>query len=411
MNKSLEDDFNLLKLVKASILSGKVNLAHVYLDKIRSSEKFILYTKKYYRALLYFLDDDHFSSLKLLEDPFYNQKKYYKHICLTKLLNLLALSYDKRFIQEGPLCIASFGDKLNRSLWLDTLIVAKSDPQKAFSDDYIRNLAEIEDSDLSFNRSWFKLAIYLNKEKAILPLIKKLPESHFYSKRLREIIGFIYYRAGNNNKALQFLRNIDSTNAENIRGDIYMKQGKYALAYGHFKLALKQRSYSRSALERAIPMAWLLEDYSEGLRFLEQYRIYEREWSKIYAVEVAFMIQLKQYDKAYNYIQRVIKEFGGEIPPKINLTYAYLSLVNGDINYFNYIIGQECNRFDGISCWILMQNLAQNDLVETFKSNQSLLPTLSEVAKEEVRNYENIDEKVFVEQKEIEELDARDAFR
>jgi hypothetical protein len=55
------------------------------------------------------------------------------------------------------------------------------------------------------------------------------------------VISFIYSRLHDNKKALSFIDDIDSPNAENIKGNIRLRNKEYELAFGHFKLALNKK--------------------------------------------------------------------------------------------------------------------------------------------------------------------------
>jgi tetratricopeptide (TPR) repeat protein len=115
-----------------------------------------------------------------------------------------------------------------------------------------------------------KLALFLNREDVIIRYIANLPSSAYNSKGVRELIGFAYYRLGKTEKALEFIEDIESPNADNIRGTANLLKKKYELAFGHFKLALQKKGNSANALERGIPLAYTLGLWDEGINMLRR---------------------------------------------------------------------------------------------------------------------------------------------
>ena len=137
-----------------------------------------------------------------------------------------------------------------------------------------------------------KISYFLNKEENIVSKLPKLPKKLYRSKKIRELISFIYYRLNQKKLALDFIEDISTANAENIKGNFRLKSKEFELAYGHFQLALKSKINSKNALERSLPLSWILKNGNRVKKHLSSLLSEDIDPRKKRSLETAFLIQI-----------------------------------------------------------------------------------------------------------------------
>jgi hypothetical protein len=213
---------------------------------------------------------------------------------------------------------------------------------------------------------------------------------------------------GDEKKALNFIEDINSANANNIKGIINLKQKKYEISFGHFQLALKKKANSGNALKRSIPLAWMLEKYDIGLNLLKRIKFEDFDAFKRLALENAFKIQLGKIKEAEKGLRYLNNEFMGNMPLKLMLANSYVSLnlsLMKDVKKYSSLA---CKKFDGLNCWIFMQLFVWDNLDKVIgddsKTNTDKLLTL-DYLKSKVKHMP-LDENPVIDQSYIEELDS-----
>jgi hypothetical protein len=276
---------------------------------------------------------------------------------------------------------------------------------------------ELTLSDDEMSRLWLKTGLYLNKEKELLEILSLLPENSYQSKRLREIIAFMYLRSGSladKQKTLSFIDDIDSSNAENIKGTINLKNKEYELAFGHFKLALQKKQDSTDSLERAIPLAWLLNQWRDGIDMLDGNINKNLDPRNKKALRIAFLIREKKYVEAQKELNLLKRDFQQVAPFEVNIMDSYVTLVlNSNDKKFDKRKMEEtsekaCRSFDGISCWISLQLIQWDNLGKAIKREDEIFGD-KQMTVDSLRDKQPINpliEKISVDQKDIEELDG-----
>ena len=227
------ENFKNLKRAKYFLINGNLKRAMHILEEIEDPgelEEVVLR----YKALIYFLKDDYLSSDKILENPKYESVSWNTESCVLKIINSIALNDLKHLDEDYKSCkYLTFDNSKNRHLWLDYMVNLKLRRVTTFSKDSEQNL-RIFFQELETIKIWLKKNIYLNQEALNIEKLYALPKFSFRNKSVREIIGLSYYRMGNEKKAMDFIEDINSANANNIKGIIKLKQKKYELAFGHF---------------------------------------------------------------------------------------------------------------------------------------------------------------------------------
>ena len=279
----------------------------------------------------------------------------------------MALSKTKRFTKESELCQETSSKYAKKNhFWLKNTVKAKNGVQIPIGNENPLQLKKLfEDKEMT--TLWLKLAIFLNKEENIVSKLPKLPKKLYRSKKIRELISFIYYRLNQKKLALDFIEDISTANAENIKGNFRLKSKEFELAYGHFQLALKSKINSKNALERSLPLSWILKKWKQGKKHLSSLLSEDIDPKKKRSLETAFLIQMGLYQKAYENLRRLNYDYTGFIPLEINLMNSYVSIVNNNEKDLDQFSHEACLKFDGLNCWIRSQLLTWKQFPQTLK--------------------------------------------
>ena len=415
---NVQADIENLYKAKYNMVNGNLKNARFYLNKIDETRTTLTNVKKRYIAIIEFLEGNFTRSIEALNHKMYFDSYHNGHICLLKLLNYMAINDTDAIKREKDQCI-SFTIKYSKNdmYWLDTMIKLKLKDEKGLKKNMMTEFGFTIGED-EVSRIWLKTGLYMNKEKDLLDLIAVLPENSYQSKRIREMIAFLYLRTGtpeNKTKALSFVDDIDSANAENIKGSINMQNKEYELAFGHFKLALSKKQDSINSLDRAVPLAWLLNQWKDGLDMLVRNTNKNVDPRNKKAIKAAFLIRDKRYDEAHEELTLLKNEFKNDPPSEISIMDSFVSLIVGakDKKYDKRKVEDSaekaCRAFDGINCWISLQHIQWDNLGktilredDTFSDAQISIESLKE--KKEVKT---LVETNTVDQRDIEELDGK----
>src|SRR5690606_30757295 len=243
--------------VKFAMINGNIERAKILLLQQGFNTGFGKIIKKRYSAIISFIEGKYQTSLDTLNDPDFLFDQHFTHICSLKTLNELILNKTADATETWRRC-----NKLtvllseNANLWPAVLVNLKKNPKEAIKQPFEK--MNIANESFDTIRLFLKLALYLNQQKLIIPKIPDFAPEVFQDPELRELIGFLYYREAELVKAYTFIEDLETPNSENIKGNLYLAQNKYELAYGQFKLALNRKNNSQNALERITPVAWLL---------------------------------------------------------------------------------------------------------------------------------------------------------
>lgn len=410
-------DLDSLVRAKYKIIGGELKLAKFYLNRINDKKSKIYTIKKRYLAIISFIEGRFDQSLEHLNDKRFYDNSFYPQICLLKLINFMALNNTKSLKDEKDSCMLyTLRTSKNEAYWLDTMIKLKLRDDAGVK----RNLVPDVDhtfSDDEMSKLWLKTGLYLNKEKDLFDLLAILPESSYQSKRLREIIAFMYLRsntAKDKQKALSFVDDIDTANAENIKGNINLQNKEYELAFGHFRLALLKKQDSTNSLERAIPLAWILNQWKDGLTMLDNNTNKGLDPRNKKAIRIAFLIRDKKFIEAERELTLLKIDFQNEPPFEVTIMDSYVTLIMGekdkkfDKRKVEDTTEKSCRAFDGISCWISLQYIQWENLGKTIKRDDQIFNdkemTIDSLKEKKVIT--PLKETVTVDQRDIEELDS-----
>lgn len=410
-------DVDSLLRAKFKLINGDLLLAKFYLNRIDDKSSRVFAVKKRYLALISFIEGNFEQSLEHLKDKRFYDNSIYPKICLLKLVNFMAVNDLAALQREKESCMFYTGKtSKNDQFWLDTMVKLKLKDTVGVKRNMVTDVEHtISDDELA--RLWLKTGLYLNKEKDLINLISILPESSYQSKRLREIVAFMYLRSGSDadkQKALAFVDDIDSANAENIKGSINLVNKEYELAFGHFRLALQKKQDSTNSLERAIPLSWMLNQWADGLSMLDNSTNKSLDPRNVHAIRIAFLIRNKQFTLAQRELALLKIDFQNKPPFEVTIMDSYVALMMGaqdkkfDKRKVEESTESGCKKFDGISCWISLQFIQWENLGKTIKREDEIF-TDKEMTIESLKEKKALrplKENVTVDQRDIEELDG-----
>lgn len=413
-----EFDFELLSKAKFKLVSGDLGMAEFYLNQINDRETPLSSVKKRYQATIEFVRGQYKKSNLILSDiqraRALDSDAYYPEICLLKILNAMALNDTETIRAESSPCslrTAKFSK--NGQYWLDLMIKLKLQKLQELSSNILLDsnllLTENETTKL-----WLKTGLYLNREQDILKQLAILDEESYQSKQLREIISFMYMRKGDLDKALAFIDDIDSANSENIKGNISLQKKEYEIAFGHFKLAMQKKQDSVNSLERVLPLSWLLNQFEDGLKYIQSPALKYMDPRNKRGIKIAYLIRLRKFVEAERELTLLNVEYRSYPPRDIHVMDSFLSIVNSgqevkyDQRHAEDAAEKACRAFDGFNCWLAIKLNQWENLGKTIRRNDDTFSDKS-MTIESLKSpmaIKPLVEQMNVDQRDIEELDS-----
>ena len=406
------DDIKIIQQAKFALVGGHIDKSILLLQRLDNKTSEVDLVIKRYLGTAYFIKGMYEKSLEIFNERKFYFTSYYPQICMMKTLDLVALGKNKEARKEYDICNPqTLTYSPNQHLWTDNVFellgIDKTDRERKKVVTTSLKAVEILRTNNDMVRIWLKMGLFMNRENEILNDLKNVPEDSYGSQKVRELMGFIYYRTGDNEKALNFVEDISSANSENIKGNINLEKKEYELAFGHFKLALKQKENSQNAIERAIPLAWLLEQWDDGLELISKYRdLTVPERNKI-TLETAFQIRLKNFERAERQLKGLRQLFNNKPPREVIQMESFVATMLSRDDAQERFSTEACKKLDGLNCYLYMQTLIWEDIGKlaqrpdrTYTDNDLTLNDLKEK-----KSLTPLKEELLVDQRDIEELD------
>ena len=395
-------------LAKGALINGQIDKAIIFLNRISDYDKKNYPIKKRYLSTIYFIKGEYQKSLSNIEHINYTTPSSYKEVCLLKLINYMALQKSKLYQKEVAFCqFAIKDDSIRSEFWLKQFTLLSTDKNKILGYNYLDTIRDLN-NDPDYTTMWLKLALYLNKEKEITKIISRLPLEAYQSQKNRELIAFAYYRTGNIKMAKEFISDIESPNADNIRGNISLGEGKPEIAFGHYQLALQKKENSLNALKRSIPLAWQLGLWKEAQRLLNQIQETDLDQRKKLALQAALTIRDLDLVKAKRNLRLLEYQYDKHSPIEVNLMNSYLGLLEQKPEAVQEYSDKACKSFDGLNCYLQLKNLTIENIgkVITGETSPFSFPDFDIDKLKEVTELSPLREAKYIDQKDIEELDS-----
>lgn len=396
-----------LQQAKKSIINGDIKLAKFFLSKVNEKKTKLALVKKRYESIIAFIEGRYKESLELVSSEKFNDFRNYQEICLLRVINLIALDDVPKLKKEVASCQNLTINYANTDqFWLKQMTRIKEKNEDLLKGNLIESLRNVLGSS-DFTETWMKMALYLNKEYVILKYIGDLPPEAYRSQRIRELVGFAHYRSGNIKRALEFIEDIETPNADNIRGNVNLLEKKYELAFGHFKLALKKKENSQNALKRAIPLSFILNLWDEGLNMLKRLVGKDVSGRRKVILETLFQIKKDDFKNAQENLFYMEKLYNNDFPRDINQMSSYVALRMADKSRLEKASSKSCRYYDGLNCWIYLQVLQWENFGLTINRDDPtlVLEDFSVDKLKEKAEIQPLKESVIIDQRDIEELD------
>lgn len=399
---------NELKKVKYYLLNGEIRMARVYLSKLaytRTKLRPVIYR---YLAMLSFIEGDYSKSYFYTEKPELQDLPYFSKICTLKVLNQIVLSKNYELEKDWHKCqMQNYGNINPQNIvWLDTLVKLKLNPNQGITTIPFKGI-KLQAMDNGTLKVFLKLSLYLNQESLVIDQIPELTLEQLQDPEVREIAGQIFFRTGALARSYRFIEDLKSPNAENIKGNLYVLRNKYELAYAQFKLSLEQKQNSQNAMERILPLAWLMGDWEGGSKYAEQVINSPQTMINKMTLASAFQTQKGDYEKAGRILEHIAQKSRRGTAIEVTQLGSFNALMLNRPEIVKKQATMSCEQYDLINCWVLFQ-LAQWDAFPlTIRREEKI----SDKRDWEKLISEDIDapltETVFVNQLDIEEMDDK----
>lgn len=395
-----------LKKVKYYLINGETRLAHVHLMKLAYTQTKLRPVIYRYMAILAFIEGRFQKSYEYLELKELKNIPHYSKVCTLKVLNMVVLNKTRLLEQEWAKCQLENHKHFNEGnfVWLQTLVQMKLNPEKGFTKKPFKGL-RFSSMDNNQLKIFLKLALYLNQEKLIEPQIAELDLVQFEDTEIRELLGQILFRLGSLAKSYRFIEDLSSPNAENIKGNLYILRNKYELAYAQFKLALEKKQNSQNAMERILPLAWLLGDWEEGAKIAERVIASPQSQINKMTLAAAFYTQKGDYDKAKEVMESIATRSRRGTEIDVTQLHSFVGLMTNKPQVVKKQAAMSCEQYDLINCWLNYQ-MEQWDSFPLTIRRPDKIPAKREwerLSQEDVN--QPLKETVYVNQLDIEELD------
>ena len=398
-----------LKRIKYFLINGDLKLAATLLSKMAFSNSKLRPIIYRYLGTIYFLNGNFHQSYYYFDSNQLDEFPHFSKICLLKVFNQIILNKTDELESNWSRCKIENYEGINKqaSLWVDILVELKIRPRFGITKSPFKDvrLSLLNNSEL---KTFLKLALYLNQEKVIVSEIPGFSFDQLRDSEIREIIGHALFRMGSFAKAYQYLEDLKSPNAENIKGNLYVLREKYELAYAQFKLALDKKQNSNNALERLAPLSWILKDWENGAKYSAQLISSPDMFIQKLILESAFYVQSGDLEKAEKLIEKIEEKSQKSSIIQVSQIRSFINLMLNKSNHIYPSAYQSCEQFDLNNCWLLYQLYQWENIHFAARKDgeikhQSLWKTLSSETIDQ-----SLSEKVYINQNDIEELDEKD---
>ncbi len=395
-----------LKKVKFYLVNGETRKARVYLNQLTYARTKLTPIAFRYLGVLTFIEGDFAQSYQWLSKPDIQTIPQYGRICMLKVLNEIVLSLTQNLASDWERCKHENPNnfKEDNLIWMETLVQLKLNPYRGVTKVPFKRF-KIPAMNQEELKVFLKLALYLNQEQLIIDQIPELGEDQLKDPEVRELAGQVLFRTGALAKSYKFVEDLKSPNSENIKGNLYLLRKKYEVAYAQFKVALEQKQNSQNAMERLLPLAWLLGDWEEGAKYAERVIASPQTQINKLTLLAAFLTQKSDFDQATKVLETIAQRSRRGTEIDVTQIYGFVALMQNRPEMALKQTSASCNQNDLVSCWLYLQ-LGQWDSFPL-----SMIRPHKVIIKDDVSTLtqsvvsDPIKETVFVNQLDIEEMD------
>lgn len=396
-----------LGAIKYEMINGNLERAKVMLLQSKYAEGFSRTIQYRYLGMIHFIEGNYKLSQKYLTHKSLYNISTNDTICMLRTLNFIILNRVPEAKIEWGRCLDATVDKSpTQHVWMNTILKLKVNDEPNITEVPLKKV-NIDNEEGDYLRLFLKMALYLNQQDKVFSRLSFLSEDAFKDPEIRELIGMLYYREGKLAKAYEFVEDLESPNSENIKGNLYLAQKKYELAYGQFKLALKRKVNSQNSLERIIPVAWMLKQWKDGLEFVEKLKVDPKDKYNKLALKAAMLTQAGEFSKAKTSLRKIIFGSNNAQSAEVNQLYSYNAMMLKDNNEAEVYADKSCDFKDGINCWTQFHFAIWDNFTLTSHRDDEILEGSVDLIGEMTASYESkpIIEDIYVNQKDVEEMD------
>lgn len=397
-----------LKKVKYYLMNGEIRLASVFLSKLSYTQTKLRPIIYRYLAILSFIQSDFKKTHHYLSLPELQNIPQFGKICVLKVLTEIVLDKKRQLEDNWERCQTENpgGFRERNLIWLETLVQLKLRPGKGITKVPFKDF-RIAALDNEESKVLMKLALYLNQEKLIIDQIPELEVQQLQDPEIRELAGQALFRTGALAKSYKYISDLKSPNAENIKGNLYLLRQKYEIAYAQFKLALEQKFNSQNAMERLLPLAWLLGDWEGGSKYSEQVMATPETVFNKMTLMAAFFMQKGDYERSNNILETIALRSRRGAHLEVTQLATFTGLMQNKVDVARRNAQASCDQYDLVNCWILFQLSQWDAFPLTIRREDKILEKKEweKLVSDEIK--QPIKETVFVNQLDIEELDDK----
>jgi hypothetical protein len=396
-----------LKEIKFNIVNGNFDYAKILLNEADLTSNFTKTIQLRYLALIYFIEGNYQFVLNTLNKKEMKNFSVQAKVCFMKVLSEIILDRNENAAISWRACRDATSTYSETNLaWMQIIVDLKTSKDKSYVDKLFKQI-NIDNVEEKYLRIYLKLALFLNKQDKIIPRFKYFGKSPLENKIQRELIGLNYYRNGDLTKAYQLLEGIDTANAEVFKGNIFLFQKKYELAFAQYKLALQRKSNSRNALDRLIPLSWKLNQWNEGLTFLQRIPLHVDETIENYTLMAAYLTMANKHNSARTYINKIIQLTNKGEPIEVSQISVLNLLKLKNYDLIEDSAASSCSANDGMNCWLLFAINSWEDLGEYTETDKKIHTGQVNLADRLLNGKDTtpIEEDTLLNQKDIQELD------
>ncbi|MBF0367561.1 MAG: hypothetical protein HQK50_18445 [Oligoflexia bacterium] len=408
-----------LKLLKFMILSGNTSYAKkLIIEGDFNTHLGKLITRRYL-AVIAFIEGDYLQSFQISKEAARYNLKSLENFCLQKLMSEMILFTAHYYHVEvnlarlledyGTCSLQNYRDAPTGHLWMQ-LLVNSLNPKSLMRirglDFVFKILNNASNEELAI---WLKFALFFDQIEPLKEMISTINEEFLQDPQIRELLGIIYYRYGNSDLALELLQGITTANSEIVRGNIKLANKEYELAYGHFQYALKRKPDSLNALERIVPLAWVLGKWEEGILALHELSLKTSGSRDRTLLTALFFMRQEKYQPAYRQLRELQSAYHQAPPLEVNRALVYTSLLLKAEDDLKVHARSACEQNDALSCLHRYYLEVWTEYSKTV-NNQEKISDSNEFTLEKIKNLADptpIAETLFIHQNELENLNFK----
>lgn len=408
LEESKAEQRTALRQAKFFIVNGETELARSSLNDLLKSASDQFKPSLYrFLAIADFQDGRWKEALVHLSRPELTVYPNFGRICPLKIILRVAVQATNDLEREWSRCkVDNNADVLIKDMvWMESLVaIATRRPGagKAILGKY--SPVNLSNDDL---KVVLKLSLYLNLESTIVDSLESLDYSVVQDEELRGLIAHIYFRQGRLADAWRLMEDIQSPNVENMKGNLWILRDNSELAYAQFKLALQKKSNSHNAVERALPLAWFLQQWKDGTKLAERIYTHERNTQQKSTTIAAFAVANDQWKDAFERLESVHRQGGDATAQEVSQLSTYVALRQNDGRRLKRYGTSSCERGDLVVCWVLSSEFIWPELTQLLNQGKEAPGLEAEIPlnQELLSSSPAFQDDGFIDQRDIDELD------